>query len=279
MSRPWMPLYVADYLADTGHLSATEHGAYLLLIMHYWSNGSLPTDDVKLARIARLPANEWQEYRDAIAAFFTADWRHTRIDAELDKFEVKRQARVAAGSRGGTAAAKNRKQVQQTNSNAGSKNAANEYQPEPEPEPSLFLSSAISLEGEEPQREQASGHDRWSFDEFWKLYPHKVGKHDARRAFDRVKKTRTVRFTEVVAGLLRYAAKTDDRPWCNPATWLNQGRWTDQPAELNPRPPPQTKNGFAVVNRDLMENAHAGETSDYRAENGSANAPAESAVT
>ena len=27
----------------------------------------------------------------------------------------------------------------------------------------------------------------------------------------------------LMAALLRYAAKTDDRPWCNPATWLNGG--------------------------------------------------------
>jgi hypothetical protein len=29
----------------------------------------------------------------------------------------------------------------------------------------------------------------------------------------------------------RYIGKTDDRPWCNPATWLNQERWADQPAQ------------------------------------------------
>lgn len=39
--RPWMAFYVADYLADTLHLSATEHGAYLLLISHYWVHGGL----------------------------------------------------------------------------------------------------------------------------------------------------------------------------------------------------------------------------------------------
>ena len=51
---PYIPLFVADYLADTSHLSTLEHGAYLLLIMNYWQRGeSLPCGDMQLARIAR----------------------------------------------------------------------------------------------------------------------------------------------------------------------------------------------------------------------------------
>jgi Protein of unknown function (DUF1376) len=49
-ARPWMPLYISDLLGNTTHLSAAGTGAYLLLIMYYWANGSLPNDDRRLTR-------------------------------------------------------------------------------------------------------------------------------------------------------------------------------------------------------------------------------------
>lgn len=83
MNRPWMPLYVADYRADTAHLNAAQHGAYLLLIMHYWQTGSLPIDEGALSRIACMTPAEWKRNRAPVAAFFNDNWIHKRIDAEL----------------------------------------------------------------------------------------------------------------------------------------------------------------------------------------------------
>lgn len=83
MSRAWMPLYVADYLADTGHLSAAEHGAYLLLIMHYWQNGGLPNEDRRLARICRMSPDEWADARETLFDMFDDGWKHARIEEEL----------------------------------------------------------------------------------------------------------------------------------------------------------------------------------------------------
>lgn len=98
--RPWMPLYVADYLADTGHLSAAEHGAYMLLILHYWQNAGLPTDDRRLARISRMSEMEWAESRDTLADFFDSNWTHKRIEAELAKAEdISSKRRASAQER------------------------------------------------------------------------------------------------------------------------------------------------------------------------------------
>jgi hypothetical protein len=75
--------------------------------------------------------------------------------------------------------------------------------------------------------------DGWPNDfreQFWKLYPHKIGKPDALAKLERIRK-RGVSWVSLMDGLRRYiASKPVDRPWCNPATWLNQARWEDQPA-------------------------------------------------
>jgi hypothetical protein len=71
------------------------------------------------------------------------------------------------------------------------------------------------------------------FDEFWAAYPNKVGKGEARKSFERIRLVGLVSIEELMAGLERYRAKADDRPWCNPATWLNQERWSDSPNEVS----------------------------------------------
>lgn len=100
-----MPLYVADYLADTGHLSTIEHGAYMLLIMHYWQKGGLPDDDKRLASIARTSPEQWAQIRETLAEFFGDGWKHARIDEELDKSKKAYERRASAGRAGGKAKA------------------------------------------------------------------------------------------------------------------------------------------------------------------------------
>lgn len=95
MKRPWMPLYIADYLRKTTHLGALESGAYLHLIMDYWQNDGLPDDDKKLARIARMTDREWKSAKSTLEAFFHDGWKHERITAEIE--ETSRLAESNAG--------------------------------------------------------------------------------------------------------------------------------------------------------------------------------------
>lgn len=99
----YMPLYIADYLSDTAHLSYTEHGPYLLLIMAYWQSGRpLPASDLRLANLARVPTDVWQMIKPTLAEFFEIEggvWVHKRIEKELahfrDKSQKARKARLA----------------------------------------------------------------------------------------------------------------------------------------------------------------------------------------
>mgnify|MGYP003350208430 CR=1 FL=1 len=95
-----MPLYVADYLADTAHLGALESGAYLHLIMHYWLKGSLPDDPVQLAKISRLSLKQFNRALPLLSPFFNPDWTHKRIDQELEKVkEISEKRRDAVSQR------------------------------------------------------------------------------------------------------------------------------------------------------------------------------------
>ena len=112
MNRPWMPLYVGDYLGDTGHLTTTQHGAYLLLLMHYWRKGEIPDDDKQLSKITKLPLKIWVEYRPIVQEFFHDGWKHKRIDAELQKMLTISQRRAIAGQKGGIGSALSRMKLE-----------------------------------------------------------------------------------------------------------------------------------------------------------------------
>jgi hypothetical protein len=73
-----------------------------------------------------------------------------------------------------------------------------------------------------------------AFDQFWAHYPHKIGKAYARKIFDKIAWQGNVEFSKIMSGITFYIrTKPADRPWCNPATFLNQERWDDQPARLS----------------------------------------------
>jgi uncharacterized protein YdaU (DUF1376 family) len=100
-SDAWMPLYIGDYLADTGHLTGAEHGAYLLLLMQAWTRGGpLPAEDERLRALARLDRREWARARNAVLAFFERDGdvlRNPRLERELARVADVNSRRAQAG--------------------------------------------------------------------------------------------------------------------------------------------------------------------------------------
>ncbi len=75
-----------------------------------------------------------------------------------------------------------------------------------------------------------------AFDAFWKAYPKKTGKGEARRAFGKVKISLDILLTAIETQKKSKQWQKDGGQYIpNPATWLNQGRWEDElSSEANP---------------------------------------------
>ena len=101
----WMAMYWDDYARDTAHFSVSHHGAYLMLIKHYWCTGTpLPDDDAQLARLAICDGvAHWRKLKPLIEPMFVVGdgmWRHKRIDQELAKAAELITSKSKAGKEG-----------------------------------------------------------------------------------------------------------------------------------------------------------------------------------
>lgn len=100
------------------------------------------------------------------------------------------------------------------------------------------------------------------FDLFWKEYPIKVGKQAAKRAFEKAVKTATVK--EIVMGAKRYANDPNRHPsyTAHASTWLNAGRWADDPLPAR-EVTPDEKRRAEVESARLKAEAERLETERY----------------
>jgi hypothetical protein len=221
-----MQLYVSDYLADTAHLTAQQHGAYMLLLMNYWQRGkALDNSNERLSHVARLSPEEWVEAKPTLEEFFIVEgnlWTHARVEGDLEKIREKSAKASFAGTRSVVARGLN-------------KRSTNAEQP---------------LNHKEEDKEEEEDKDiskKELFVSFWNVYPIKVGKGAAQRAFE--KAIRTTDADIIIKGALRY--KLDPNRvqgyTAHAATWLNAQRWLDEPL------PPRNLSPAEIKEKELQE--------------------------
>lgn len=86
MKKP-MPIYVADIISDTKHLTVEEFGAFMLLMMFSWHNGPIPlSDDAALANIVgSYDRIVWKRVREPVLAMFDDRGVHAKLEIEKSK--------------------------------------------------------------------------------------------------------------------------------------------------------------------------------------------------
>ena len=139
MSIPYIPLYVADFEADTAHLSLEEDGAYNRLLRLCWRTPgcSVPDDDAWIMRRLRVDAETFQRaVAPVIAEFFKRSKGRLfspRLSREFERINALHDKRVAAGKKGGRPA-KSLGNNEQSESRALAKQKHLEPELEPKPE-------------------------------------------------------------------------------------------------------------------------------------------------
>ncbi|MGH7744168.1 MAG: YdaU family protein, partial [Candidatus Dormibacteria bacterium] len=103
----YFEFYGGDYLRDTSALSLAEHGAYLLLMCHYYgSEQPLPSDFLTLYRISHaIVKAEQAAVRGVADRFFPVGddglRRNGRADGEIAKARRRIETAQANGAKGG----------------------------------------------------------------------------------------------------------------------------------------------------------------------------------
>lgn len=225
MSVPYFPLYVADYEADTAHLTLEEDGAYLRLLRLCWRTPgcSIPADPKWIARMMRVT---WECYERVVAPIINEFLTHKnnryfspRLQREMERINATSKARSDAGKLG------NEKRWEKegasdkplkTNKTGDRPAIAKVSHPEPEPE--LEKQTPLPPKGGE-------------FELFWKAYPKRVAEAAARRYWASLSaKDRQA----AIDGIAGYQFAADPKFIPNPSTWISQRRWEDATSTAKP---------------------------------------------
>ena len=226
--RPWYKRYGADFVHGTLGLTLEQKGAYsLCLDLIYDRGGPIPDDARWLAGVCGVSVRKWNTLRDALiqAGKIVASGGHlTNLRAEKEIENALKTSRKHAenGAKGGAKSSQNRDTPNENNDlgQAGLKHRA--HKPE--------ARSQTDANASETRAWPPASFD----DEFWPVYPHKVGKDAARKAFLKRAKNPPCTLAELLDAVGRYIAeKPPDRQYCNPSTWINEGRWQDEPENVN----------------------------------------------
>ena len=223
---PVLPFFTDAYLADTRHLTAAQHGAYLLLLMTAWRSIDcrLPDDDNFLARAAAMDIRTWRVNKAVVMAFWKKDeqqkWCQGRLEDERKNVVEQRSKNAAAGK----ASALKRKERHSTTVITKPQRNSNPLNPS--------LNPSISKKENIIQKKETEAAEQETFARFWEAYPRRDGRHKASQSWRRAI-AEGADPENLICCAQSYAArcvemKTERQFIKMPQTWLNGKCWEDE---------------------------------------------------
>ena len=177
---------------------------------------------------------------------------HDYLDHQRSRAQVEdlRKKRAEAGRKGGKAGSKTEASALPSDTDVAKQNESIVREQRTETEVLPTEAPEKTSPPAKPARVTTRFPDH--FDEFWSLYPRKVQKEDARKAWTKV--TRGTLPDAILAGVKRVAADPNlpEKQFIPyPATWLNAGGWDDEPF-------PPEKNGRIHPTRIIQRDGKGG---------------------
>ena len=251
----WMPVYIGDYLRDTEELTGPEHGAYLLLLMHYWQKDGIIGSDI--GRLARVCRSDEETARFILGYYFTLEggnYKNKRADEEMGKAKSRRSSAENNGRKGGRPPKNNPQETARLSSGF---NPLTGTKPERNPQESSSSSSSSSQDikntssATPPKPEQDE-----SFKTFYDAYPRKEARGQALKAYKAARR-KGITAETILERLETYKARLDrdgtDRKYMRlPATFLNNLDDYECAEPVKPAAPPDREIETVTVPPEIM---------------------------
>lgn len=238
MSLPYFPLFPADFDADTAHLTLIEDGAYNRLLRLCWRTPGckVPAEEDWLFRKLRATSeDEKAAIRSVIGEFFVrrgGSIYNPRLTKEHSRVNATYQQQILAGQKGGLAKARNRKEKASSEPSVSLTNFSSE------PLATRTITRTIEEEG-------TNVPSNGDFENFWNVWPNKVAKDRARKAWKAMRPPeREAAAANAAAWFDGWRAQHPDASPIHPATYLNGRRWADAATQ----PKPEHRNGSSRDN-------------------------------
>lgn len=243
---PAFQFYPQDYLASArvAEMTLEEEGAYIRLLCYCWTTGSIPSDPDRCARLIGKGCST--AVATAVQLAFNGcstdpqRMTHDRLEKEREKQLIYRKNASVAGKK--SAEARAAKSSTETTKNVRSTTVQRKV-------------NSSSSSSDEDVCDSKSQVDQ--FAEFWSIYPRKVAKPNALKAWK--KALRSASPEQIISGAERYAklmTGKDAEYIAHPATWINGARWEDEISAASPKRDP-----FGALNA-LWDELQAGRISD-----------------